>query len=283
MACGGALGDGRRAPAAAHAARGASRQPARRARGGQGARGDVDSPLGTWGPRCSLWLPRRAASCVMPCPSRSQCGMTMEWDSDGRMVPLTVLWFDGCQVVQVRTPSRDGYAAVQVGAGAKRTRRMRRALLHHFRAHGVPPKARLKEFRVTPVSPGKLRGEAERSLRGVDHAVPGIARLGMRGAPRACRASRQDPSAFAGCAPAPGDAPLRGPLPRRAVRGGAGHDNREGVPGGDEAPRVQGPARIARRVGRAPQHRVHRAAQGPLAHLPRQAHAGAHGRRHAHG
>jgi len=43
-----------------------------------------------------------------------KCGMTMEWDEYGRRLPLTVLWFDGNEVVQARTPLRDGYAALQV-------------------------------------------------------------------------------------------------------------------------------------------------------------------------
>jgi len=43
-----------------------------------------------------------------------KCGMTMEWDEFGRRLPLTVLWFDGNEVVQARTPLRDGYAALQV-------------------------------------------------------------------------------------------------------------------------------------------------------------------------
>lgn len=76
--------------------------------------------------------------------------MTTEWDEVGRAVPLTVLWFDDNQVVQVRTPSRDGYAALQIGAGAKRAHRANWARRNHCVAHGVPVKARLKEFRVSP-------------------------------------------------------------------------------------------------------------------------------------
>ena len=45
-------------------------------------------------------------------------GMTRLFQEDGRHVPVTVLALEDCQVVSVRTAERDGYVAVQLGAGS---------------------------------------------------------------------------------------------------------------------------------------------------------------------
>ena len=47
-------------------------------------------------------------------------GMTRLFQDDGRHVPVTVLSLEGCQVVSVRDKERDGYVAVQLGAGDAR-------------------------------------------------------------------------------------------------------------------------------------------------------------------
>ena len=41
-------------------------------------------------------------------------GMTQVWDDENRVVPVTVIEAGPCRVVQVKTPERDGYAALQV-------------------------------------------------------------------------------------------------------------------------------------------------------------------------
>ena len=42
-------------------------------------------------------------------------GMTQVFDADGTVVPVTVIEAGPCPILTVRTPDRDGYAAVQVG------------------------------------------------------------------------------------------------------------------------------------------------------------------------
>jgi large subunit ribosomal protein L3 len=42
-------------------------------------------------------------------------GMTQVFDDKGRMTPVTVLEMGPCPVLQVRTPERDGYHALQIG------------------------------------------------------------------------------------------------------------------------------------------------------------------------
>ena len=41
-------------------------------------------------------------------------GMTQIWDDQHRVVPVTVIEAGPCRVVQLKTPERDGYSAVQL-------------------------------------------------------------------------------------------------------------------------------------------------------------------------
>jgi large subunit ribosomal protein L3 len=77
-------------------------------------------------------------------------GMTRLFMEDGKQVPVTVLQLDGCQVVAQRTPERDGYTAVQLGAGAAKAKRTSQAMRGHFAAAKVAPKRKMAEFRVAP-------------------------------------------------------------------------------------------------------------------------------------
>jgi len=75
--------------------------------------------------------------------------MTQVYDEDGRAVPVTVIETPPCQVAQVKTPEKDGYAAVQVGAWPVKERRLSKPRLGHLKKHGeLPPLRRLMEFRV---------------------------------------------------------------------------------------------------------------------------------------
>ena len=77
-------------------------------------------------------------------------GMTRLFLEDGRQVPVTVLQLDGLQVVAQRTAERDGYSAVQLGAGAAKPKRVSMAMRGHFSAANVAPKRKIAEFRVAP-------------------------------------------------------------------------------------------------------------------------------------
>ncbi len=77
-------------------------------------------------------------------------GMTRLFMEDGRQVPVTVLQLDKCQVVAQRTAERDGYTAVQLGAGSVKVKRVSAAQRGHFATAGVEPKRKIAEFRVAP-------------------------------------------------------------------------------------------------------------------------------------
>ena len=76
-------------------------------------------------------------------------GMTRLFMGDGKQIPVTVLQLDNLQVVAQRTNEKDGYTAVQLGAGVARPRRVSRAMRGHFAVANVAPKRKIAEFRVS--------------------------------------------------------------------------------------------------------------------------------------
>jgi large subunit ribosomal protein L3 len=77
-------------------------------------------------------------------------GMTRLFMEDGRQVPVTVLQMENLQVVAQRTGEKDGYTAVQLGAGVAKVKRTTAAMRGHFAAAKVEPKRKIAEFRVSP-------------------------------------------------------------------------------------------------------------------------------------
>lgn len=75
-------------------------------------------------------------------------GMTRVFADDGAHVPVTVLQLDGCQVVGQRTKERDGYVALQLGAGVKKAKNTAKAQREAFAKAEVELKAYVTEFRV---------------------------------------------------------------------------------------------------------------------------------------
>ncbi len=77
-------------------------------------------------------------------------GMTRVFTEEGEHVPVTVLKLEKCQVVAQRTEERDGYTALQIGAGEAKPKNTTKAMRGHFAKARVEPKRKLAEFRVSP-------------------------------------------------------------------------------------------------------------------------------------
>jgi large subunit ribosomal protein L3 len=75
-------------------------------------------------------------------------GMTRVFTDAGEHVPVTVLRLANCQVVAHRTKDKDGYVAVQLGAGTRKIKNVGKAERGHFAAARVEPKRTVAEFRV---------------------------------------------------------------------------------------------------------------------------------------
>ncbi len=95
-------------------------------------------------------------------------GMTRVFAEDGAHVPVTVLHLDACQVVAQRSADRDGYVALQLGAGAAKPKRVGQPMRGHFAAAKVTPKQKLVEFRVPEEKLIDVGAEIT-----ADHFVPG--------------------------------------------------------------------------------------------------------------
>ncbi|CAO2198490.1 unnamed protein product [Urochloa humidicola] len=78
-----------------------------------------------------------------------KCGMSAMWDKWCAKVPITVLWVDDNIVTQVKTTEKEGFFALQLGAGQKKEKHLTKPEVGHFRAQGVPLKRKLREFPVT--------------------------------------------------------------------------------------------------------------------------------------
>jgi large subunit ribosomal protein L3 len=76
-------------------------------------------------------------------------GMTRLFLENGTQVPVTVLQLDNLQVVAQRTADKDGYTAVQLGAGSAKAKNTTAAQRGHFAKANVAPKRKIAEFRVS--------------------------------------------------------------------------------------------------------------------------------------
>lgn len=75
-------------------------------------------------------------------------GMTQVWDDNNRAIAVTVVRVGPARVVQLKTPDRDGYSAVQVTYGTRLVRTLNKPEAGHFAKADVEPGRRLVELRV---------------------------------------------------------------------------------------------------------------------------------------
>ncbi len=76
-------------------------------------------------------------------------GMTRVFTETGEHVPVTVLKLGNCQVLGHRTSDKNGYTALQLGSGSRKTVYLPKAERGQFAAASVEPKRKLAEFRVS--------------------------------------------------------------------------------------------------------------------------------------
>ena len=95
-------------------------------------------------------------------------GMTRVFTAAGEHVPVTVLRLAQCQVVAHRTKDKNGYVALQLGAGVRRANNMSKADRGYFGKQKVEPRRKLAEFRVTDDALIPVGAEIT-----ADHFIPG--------------------------------------------------------------------------------------------------------------
>jgi len=77
-----------------------------------------------------------------------KCGMTRVFSEDGSSVPVTVLHIDSNRVTQIKSADRDGYIAVQVTVGEKKSSKVNKAMAGHYSAANTTAGRGLWEYRL---------------------------------------------------------------------------------------------------------------------------------------
>jgi large subunit ribosomal protein L3 len=90
-----------------------------------------------------------------------KAGMTRVFTEDGVSIPVTVIEATPNRVTQVKTEDGDGYRALQVTAGSKRTNLVSRPAAGHFAKAGVEAGNGLWEFRLDGEEGADLEAGAE--------------------------------------------------------------------------------------------------------------------------
>ena len=110
----------------------------------------------------------------------TKVGMTQIFDTDGALIPVTVLQAGPCVVTQVKTVENDGYSAVQVGFVDKKDRIVNRdangkkeirhrhgvtkAEKGHFAKAGVSSKRFVREFKFENAADYKMADEIKADI-----------------------------------------------------------------------------------------------------------------------
>ncbi len=74
-------------------------------------------------------------------------GMTQVYDESNTLVPVTVIEAGPCPVIQIKTVEKDGYEALQIGHGKRKSKNTSKALQGHFKKAGTDNLHTLKEVR----------------------------------------------------------------------------------------------------------------------------------------
>ncbi len=77
-----------------------------------------------------------------------KCGMTRVFSEDGSSTPVTVLQIDSNRVTQVKSLDNDGYRAIQIAVGDKKSSKVNKAMAGHYAAANVTAGRGLWEFRL---------------------------------------------------------------------------------------------------------------------------------------
>jgi large subunit ribosomal protein L3 len=86
-------------------------------------------------------------------------GMSQVFTNDGRRIPVTVIEAGPCVVLQKKTVDQDGYNALQLGFGTRKSHRVNKPEMGHFRKAGKGAFAYLRELRADSVDEYQLGEE----------------------------------------------------------------------------------------------------------------------------
>jgi large subunit ribosomal protein L3 len=85
-------------------------------------------------------------------------GMTQVFNADGQVVPVTLVKVGPCVVTQRKTPTNDGYDAVQLGL-LEYAKKPNKPMAQHLAKSGAEGVKFLREFRLTPGTDDLKQGD----------------------------------------------------------------------------------------------------------------------------
>jgi len=92
-------------------------------------------------------------------------GMSSIFGNDGEMIPVTVIQAGPCKIVNIRTVEKDGYTALQLGFGKKKSKNVSKPVIGQYTKSGIDtPSAILKEYRYTETDAYKIGDEIKVDL-----------------------------------------------------------------------------------------------------------------------
>lgn len=76
-------------------------------------------------------------------------GQSQRFDDKGKRIPVTVIEANPCNIIQIKNISKDGYDALQVGYGVRKSKNITKPVLGHIKKAGTDKMPRfLREFRI---------------------------------------------------------------------------------------------------------------------------------------
>ncbi len=91
-------------------------------------------------------------------------GMSSIFNSNGEVIPVTVILAGPCKVVSIRTKEKDGYEAVQLSFGQKKEKNISKPVAGQYKKNNLTPAAVLKEFKFPNTSELKIGDEVKVEL-----------------------------------------------------------------------------------------------------------------------
>jgi len=86
-------------------------------------------------------------------------GMSQVFDTEGKVIPVTVIEAGPCTVIQRKTARSDGYDAVQIGFRQTKAGKVGKPMLGHFQKAGKGAFSALQEIRVEAAEPLDIGAE----------------------------------------------------------------------------------------------------------------------------
>lgn len=111
----------------------------------------------------------------------TKLGMTQVFDEAGRAIPVTVIQAGPCQVAQIKTPSKEGYAAVQLAFSEVREKALSKPEIGHLAKAGIAPMRHLQEYRLDSVDAFSLGQEIKPDIFAAGQVVDVVGKSIGRG------------------------------------------------------------------------------------------------------